>query len=268
MAQIRASRRHRSLTLLLGTCLTTACALPIAESLEARAQPPAPAGNSNPFAEPLRLIADARASYRTTRDYSCLFVKQERIRGQLQPENLITLQVRTQPFSVAMRWLKPHDLAGQEVCFVTGQNNGMMRVHAVGIRGVAGFVSVDPTDPRALEHSRHSVQEAGIGNLIERFGQRWEAESRWGRTEVRVAEFTYDRRRCTRVETIHRDNFGGQIPFYRSAIYFDKQNHLPIRVENYDWPRQGEDPRGVLAESYSYANLRVNLGVNEMAFNK
>jgi hypothetical protein len=262
MSRTRASRRLL-LPLLFVSALFLACGLP-----SASAQSPPTAGNANPFVLPLRLIADARASYQNTRDYSCLLVKQERIRGQIQPENLVSMQVRTQPFSVALRWLKPHDMAGQEVCYVAGQNKGMMRVHSVGIRGVAGFVSVDPNDPRALEHSRHSIVESGIGNLIERFAQRWEMESRWGRSEVRVAEFTYDRRRCDRVETIHRDNAGGQLPFYRSAVYFDKQTHLPIRVENYDWPKPGEDQRGVLAEVYSYANLRINQGVNEMAFNK
>jgi hypothetical protein len=231
---------------------------------QAPAAPPA----SNPFDVPLRYLAEAQQSYRGLRDYACLFVKQERLRGRLEPENIISMQVRTQPFSVYMRWLRPDDVSGQEALYVVGQNRGMLRVHSVGLRGAAGFVSLDPNDPRVLEHNRHPIVEAGIGNLIERLGQRWTAESRWNQTEVRTAEFRYDGKRCVRVELTHAANPSGQFPFRRSAVYFDLHTHLPIRIENYDWPKRGEDPRGVLAECYSYTSLRLNLGVHDGVFNR
>src|SRR5207302_10592553 len=212
---------------------------------------------------PLQLIGQARQSYQAIFDYTCLFVKREQIHGQMQAENLISMKVRTQPFSVYLRWLKPTELVGQEACYVAGRNNGYMRAHSTGLLGTVGFVSVDPNDPRCFEHSRHTITEAGIGNLIERFGKSWEIENQLGKTWVRTAEFEYDKRRCVRVETIHPDNSGKQFIFYRSVVYFDKQTSLPIRVENYDWPRQAGDPNGALVESYSYAGLRVNAGVPE-----
>jgi hypothetical protein len=216
---------------------------------------------------PLRLLGEARRSYQQTRDYTCLFIKKERLRGQLQPENVTTMKVRTQPFSVYMRWLKPAELAGQEVCYVAGRNNGMMRAHSTGVLGVVGFVSMDPRDPRALENSRHTITEAGIGSLIDRFEERWALENRLNKTWVRTAEYEYNKRRCLRVDTVHPDNSGKQFLFYRTILYFDKENHLPIRLENYDWPRAGGDPNGELAESYSYADLRLNVGVSDAAFN-
>ncbi len=226
---------------------------------------PAGQAQASPLDVPLTLIAEARQSYQNTSDYTCLFVKRERLRGQLQQENLIALKVKTQPFSIDLRWLRPQELAGQEACYVAGRNNGMMRVHTRGLLGAAGFVSLDPRDPRALENSRHSINEAGIGNLIERFGQRWEQEKRLGRTMVRVAEYDYDKRRCVRVETTHTDNPGRQFTFYQSVVYFDKQTHLPIRVENYDWPVTGSQAN--LAESYSYADLKLNVGLTDATFN-
>lgn len=239
-------------------------------ALGAQNQPPAAPPNavaSLPMDLPLQLIAEARRSYQEIKDYTCLFIKRERLRGQVQPENVIDMKVRTQPFSVYLRWLKPVPTAGQEVCYVAGRNNGMMRVHSSGILGSVGFVNMDPRDPRALETSRHSVTEAGIGNLIDRYGEAWELERRLNRTQVRIQEYEYNHRRCTRVETVHADSAGQQIPFYRSVVYFDKENHLPIRVENYDWPRQGPaDPTGGLVESYSYVNLRFNSGLNDAVF--
>ena len=215
---------------------------------------------------PLRLIGEARQSYQGIQDYSCLFIKREQLRGQVQPEHLIAMKVRTQPFSVYLRWLRPTPPAGQEACYVAGRNNGMMRVHSTCLFGAVGFVTMDPRDPRALETSRHSITEAGIGNLIDRYGQAWELETRLNRTQVRIQEYEYNSRRCMRVETVHVDNAGRQIPFYRSIVYFDKQNHLPIRVENYDWPRAGVDPAGMLVESYSFVDLHLNTGLNDAVF--
>jgi hypothetical protein len=231
-----------------------------------RAPAPQAVALANPLDEPLRLIAEARESYRGITDYTCLFVKRERLRNQMQPENLVSMKVRTQPFSVYLGWMKPKTMAGQEACYVTGRNDGMMRVHSTGLLGVAGFVSLDPRDPRALENSRHTITEAGIGNLIDRFSRGWDNESRMNKTQVRIAEYEYNKRRCTRVEMTHPEKDGKTILFYRSILYFDKENHLPIRVENYDWPKPGGDPNGTLVESYSFADLKLNVGLSDATF--
>jgi hypothetical protein len=165
-----------------------------------------------------------------------------------------------------MRWQAPASLSNQEACYVTGKNNGMLRARSPGFLGTVGFVSLDPHDPRCLENSRHAITEAGIGNLIERFGKGWQGESRLNLTQVRIAEYDYNKRRCTRVETIHPDKHGNYFSFYRSLVYFDKTTHLPIRVENYDWPRAGGDPNGTLVESYSYVDLRLNVGLPANTF--
>jgi hypothetical protein len=232
---------------------------------------PVPGSSVQPVANwpmdyPLRLIAEAKQSFQGVTDYSCLFVKRERIRGQLQAENLIDMKVRNQPFSVYLRWLGPQNLVGQEACYVAGANNGMLRVHSTGLAGAVGFISVEPTDPRVMQNNRHPITDAGIGRLIDKYGQRWEMERRLNKTQVRVGEFEYNQRRCMRVEAIHPDNSGGQFYSYRNLVYFDKATHLPIRVENYDWPKQGGPPGGELVESYSYANLRLNVGLGDDVF--
>src|SRR5438105_14581093 len=104
--------------------------------------------------QPLRLLTDARQIYQRVNDYTCTLIKQERVGGQLQPENVIAMKFRKQPFSVYMKWHGPRQFVGQEVCYVHGRNNSMMRVHASGILGVAGFVSIDPRDPKVMQHSR------------------------------------------------------------------------------------------------------------------
>jgi len=221
----------------------------------------------SPMDAPLRLIREAQQAYQNVRDYTCLLIKRERMNGRLPPQNVIEMKVRAQPFSVYLRWIEPRNEAGQEVCYVAGKNNGQMRVHPKGVLGsVAGFISLDPTDPRARQTSKRSITEAGIGNMIERFARAWEHERQLNlASQVQVAEYEYNRRRCTRVEILHPDNANGQFLYYRDIIYFDKETHLPIRLEFYDWPRQAGDP-GQLVEIYSFANMRINVGLGDDVF--
>jgi len=216
--------------------------------------------------EPLKLIAAAKKVYDgQVKDYSCLFIKKERINGRLQDDNVISMQVRKKPFSVYMLWFAPRESKGQEACYVEGKNGGQMRIHATGLRGAVGFVGIDPNDPRVQKNSRHSITEAGIGHLIELYGQRWQQEKEMGRTVVHIADYDYAKRKCVRVEMLHP--YDNRYPFYRSVVYFDKVTTLPIRVENYDWPRQGGTPGGDLLESYSYVQMRLNIGLGDDVFN-
>src|SRR5579883_2225546 len=228
-----------------------------------------PQQQASPMDEPVRLIHEAQQAYQNVRDYACLLIKRERINGVLpNADAVMEMKVRTQPFSVYLRFIQPRTEAGQEVCYVAGRNDGKMRVRPKGVLGsFAGFVSLDPNDPRARQTSKRSITEAGIGNMIERFARAWENERRQNlTTQVRVAEYEYNRRRCTRVETIHPDNGNGHFLYYRDVVYFDKETHLPIRLEFYDWPRQAGDS-GQLVEVYSFANMRLNVGLGDDVFN-
>jgi hypothetical protein len=229
-------------------------------------QTPAAAASVSPMDRPLQFVAQARQSYQQVRDYTCTMIKQERVNGQLQPENMIAMKFRNQPFSIYMKWSSPRESQGQEVCYVQGRNNNQMRVHASGFLGVAGFVSIDPRDPKVMQNSRHTIHEAGIGNLIERLGRSWEEDRRLGVTDARIAEYEYNKRRCTRVETFHTKRLP-QAYCWRSVVYFDKETKLPIRTETYDFPRQGGPREGDLLETFSYIDLRFNLGLTDAAFN-
>jgi len=222
---------------------------------------------NGPLDPALHYLYDARQAYQNVRDYTCLFIKRERVKGVLQPENVTTMKVHTNPFSVYMRWQAPRNLEGQEVCYVAGKNNGMMRVHSTGLLGIAGWVSIDPNDPRALENSRHTILEAGIGNLIDKYIQRWEQQRPAGKTQVKIAEYEFAKRRCIRIEAVCPDSKPGDCYSYRGIVYIDKELKLPIRSEAYDWPRQGGTPGGDLLEVFSYVDLKVNVGLGLNDFN-
>jgi hypothetical protein len=225
-------------------------------------------GAGSPLDEPLRLIAQAHEAMKGVRDYSCTLIKRERIKGQLQPNNVIIMKVRNNPFSVYMGWKAPEELVNQEICYIAHRHKNTMRAKSPGIIGVAGFITVDLDDPRAKENSNHSVAEAGIGKLIERMANDWGRDRQLGQTSSQIAEYEYNKRRCLRVETTHPARPMAPYFSYRTVIYFDKENHFPIRLELYDWPRAGGAPTGDLIEVYSYVDLRLNVGVRDEVFNQ
>jgi hypothetical protein len=219
---------------------------------------PAPAAPLDPA---LALIAEAQMQLQKVQDYTCTVRKQERVRGELLPEQILTMKVRNQPFGVNLYWQAPRSLQGQEVCYVAGQNRGMMRVHPVGIKGIFGFVSVDPNDPRAFKDNRHPVTSAGLGFLIDGCARQWELERRWNKTVVRIAEAEFDGRPCTWVETVHPDMSAGSFYACRCLLCLDKATHLPVHSSAYD-------AQGQLLESYSYLDIHLNVGLTDDAFNR
>ena len=103
--------------------------------------------------------------------------------------------------------------------------------------------------------------------MLTLYAMGWANEKKWNLTQVNVADYEYNKRRCVRVETTHPTNPDNRFWFYRNVLYFDKETKLPIRAECYQWPRKdGEQPE--LVEVYSYVNMKLNVGLSEEVFNK
>ena len=215
-----------------------------------------------------KLIADSQASFSRVTDYMGLFYRQERVNGQMQPEQTIQIRVRQQPFSVHMKWLGPQKLVGQEAYFVAGKNNNQVKAKAAGaLLSTLGFLSFDPTDPKIMASNRHPITEAGIGNLIERIAQGNEAERRLppDQSIVSFADYKFLNRPVTRMESAHRVN-NGQFYCHRTVVFIDKETRLPVRFEAYDWPRPDGPQNGDLLECYSFVDVKFNVGLNDSAF--
>lgn len=239
---------------LLTLCVSLAAAAP--------ARPQTPATHE----QAAQLIAEARTSFSRVRDYMGTLVKQERVNGQLLPEQFIDFHIRQQPFSVHLKFTAPKQFAGQEAFFVVGKNNNEMKAKGTGLAALAGFVSLPTNGPVAMKNSRHSITETGIGNLIETIARSYELERQAPTDQVKVtfADYAFQQRTCTRIEVTHLTNTG-QFYSYRIVIYIDKEMKLPVRFEAYDWPTAG-NPNGDLLECYSYINLKFNVGLTDAAF--
>jgi Protein of unknown function (DUF1571) len=230
-------------------------------------RPVAASAEQMSFDQPLAWMQEAKSNYAAVKDYTCMLVSQERIDGKLGDENIMQMKVKVQPFSVYLKWLGPAKDVGREVAYVQGKNNNKMRVKSKET-GILGFISIDPTDPRVLKTSRHTIRDAGIGHMIDETIKAWEIDRASGKAKVLPAlQAEYNKRECLKIEVVHLEK-NAQTPCYRTVIYLEKVSKLPIRLENYDWPRQGGPADGEKLEVFSYPNLQFNVGLTDAEFNK
>jgi hypothetical protein len=193
---------------------------------------------------------------RNIRDYSCTFVKRERVNGQLGEYQHILLKVMHQPFSVYMKFIQP--FPNREVVYVNGQNNSKMVVLDAGFTRVFGKINLDPNGQRAMDGQKHPITDVGIRNLCAKLAKMWEEEAKFTECTVTTsAGRKVEGRAATLVQVVHptqRANF----KFNYSRVYFDDELKIPIYFDAFAWPqKQGDKPE--LEECYSYAkNLKAN----------
>jgi hypothetical protein len=196
---------------------------------------------------------------RNIRDYSCTFVKQERIDGELGEPQHIFMRIRHEPFSVYMSFLKPFQ--GREVLWVAGQNNNEMVVREAGLKRMLGKMNLDPQGAVAMRGQKYPITRVGIRNLTAELIRQFEADSKYGECEVvhkADPEIKISGRSATMVQIVHpipRQNFRAHI----ARLFFDNELRIVIHYDAYMWPEQpgGRPP---LDESFTYTNLKINNG--------
>jgi hypothetical protein len=212
----------------------------------------------------MEMILRCRERYRNVEDYTCVFLKKERVDGVMTPLNILHMKARQKPHSVYFQFVQP--TKGREAIYVHGQNGGKAWVHDVGIgRLLAGTISLDPRSGRAMDGNRHPINEAGIGFLIETVIKGWEAEMRDGETKVTITPgILVDKRPCTLIVS-HHPTYNRAYQFHEVRVYIDHEHGLPVRFEAYDWPRR-PGTKGELLEEYTYTKLRLNSGLTDHDF--
>jgi hypothetical protein len=216
--------------------------------------------------EALRLIRDAKAKFADVKDYSCTYLRDEVIDGKTQSNHTL-LQIRHEPFSVGMEWVGPSSKKGRRMVWTKGKNGGKMTVK------VLLKLDLDPQESVKRKESRHTIDEAGLKNLIDRYHTSWEKEQQLGLTQIIVqnAQFTIklpDRDHhldCICVTSVHPPDSQKTFKFHIAKLFFDKKTGLPVRSENYDFPAPGQQ-HGPLAERYTYLDMQTNLGLTDEHF--
>lgn len=213
------------------------------------------------------LVRKARDAFTPVRDYRCIYLRDELI-DQTFTQNVMKLKIRHEPFSVYMEWLDPPSKKGRWAAFVTGKNKNRMTATLMGLKLV-----LDPQESIRRKESRHTINEAGLKILLDRY------EAAWSRLRPNdEVEVTIDTRKL-QVKLLGREyaqdchcvqlRYGEKLranEFQWVKVYFATDTGLPVRCENHAWP-VGSQTEGVLVERYTYLDLETNLGLQDRDFN-
>jgi hypothetical protein len=219
---------------------------------------------ADPIASAKAAVAACKARFETVRDYTCTFIKRERINGRLSAYEVMTMKARTSPSSVYFKFRQPN--AGREAIYVHGRNNGKAIVHDVGLgRLVAGTLHLDPGSRRAMDGNRHPITEAGIGFMIDTVLEGWHREMNPLDTVVTIRERVLVNKRPSTMIICSHPQRAPHFVFHEVRLYIDSELGLPLRFEAYDWPRrEGEAPP--LVEEYTYTDVQLNVGLSDHDF--
>ena len=197
-------------------------------------------------------------------DYSCLFSKIERIDGEMQEPQYISMKAMHNPFSVHMMFKKPKK--GQECLFVEGANDNKLKARAHGWRGtIAGVLNLDPNGSLAMDGQKYPITKAGVRNLTEELIKIMNNDRQFGECEVKhYPDVKLGDRPAVMIEAMHpvpRKEFR----FHKARIYVDKELKIPVRFEAYSWNKDAKG-KPELEELYMYSNVSINNGYSASYF--
>ncbi|MGI8978545.1 MAG: DUF1571 domain-containing protein [Pirellulaceae bacterium] len=244
---------------------------------------PEAAAGEHPLDPALRYAQDGLKRIQTDiNDYECLIVKRERIKGVLNEYEYMYAKIRNHkeadgkvvaPLSVYLNFQKPANIAGREVIWMEGANNGKLCAHEGGLLGRLPAFWLDPNGPLAMKGNLYPITEIGIENLIAKLIQRGTKEKNadpMGQatvvTTTKGAKLGTGaaKRPCTILQISHPVNAGG-FEFKLAQVFIDDEYNLPVRYVAYGWPEAGEKGDKIL-EEYNYTNLKFNIGLTDHDF--
>jgi hypothetical protein len=203
--------------------------------------------------------------------YQAILYKQERIDGELQPQEVAFVQVRHKPFSVHMFFLSPNK--GRECVYSDAPDGskGKMFARDCGLRRKFGVWELDPDGALAMKGQKYPITKLGVRNLTSELVTVASNDVNFGECEVTTSQTVIgpkdgEKRPVTVIEATHpvpRKNFR----FYKAQVFIDNELRVPIRYCAYLWPaKEGEAPP--LEESYTYLNLKIVNNFTDADFSK
>lgn len=221
--------------------------------------------------DPLALAKLAVERYqRNVRDYRCVFLKQERIKGELKPQEEIKVLYRDEPQSVFMQWQRNADDVKRALFidrkdFVNDDGEPVAKVEPAGVilRAFVSELTMPIHGDRARAASRRTIDEFGflstlrilekVNNLADRndeLSYKFEGE---GSVD--------GRRTLVFVRTLPAKARQGAYPDAKMVLHLDEEWLLPTAVYSY------EDAAGKrLLGSYILTKVELNPGLTDADF--
>jgi hypothetical protein len=202
------------------------------------AQPAGPP-ESNPAARMRFLYQRAASTYSSVDSYIVRLRRREEVNGKAKPEETLLVKFRKNPWSIYFKWLGPA-AQGREVLFVNGRfDNKLHTLLAAGdvpLMPAGRQMSFDPDSPLVRGSSRHSIREAGVGHLIEKFGRHLDSAEKPGSGYGTMRYLGYIKRpeyakECEAVEEMIPPGADALLPKGGRRLWvFDQASTFPVLV--------------------------------------
>lgn len=205
------------------------------------------------------LLKQCLAGYEArVRDYACTFIKQERLRGTLAPEQWIKAKFLGKPFSVAMEWIRNSPGAAR-MLYVQGKYDNMMLIQPAGLLVLVGTVKRRPDGPDAMKNTLRPVTRFGFANALRSLIDVYQAARRAGECTEQFGGYAKVAGRDCLALVRHLPAGGRSYPAWKTTTYIDLEYLLPTCIEALDWDKQ-------LISRYVYRDVKLNLGLKEADF--
>jgi len=228
------------------------------------------------MADVLDMAKAAREHLSTTLDdYTARFVKQELdSNGVIGPESEIQMKVQTRcrnesndaPMRVYLAFDAPQNLKGREVIWGADLFDGKMAVHEVGLILGLKTLWLDPTGYLAMQGQQYPVSEIGIMKLIDKLIERGEKDRDNPDISVKIStDHRLDDTPTHLIQIRRSKPSNEEDDFSLAEITLDPERQLILGYRAFGWPDEpGGDP--VLRESYTYHDVKTNVGLTEADF--
>ena len=166
------------------------------------------------------LYREAAERYAHVDSYIVRLTRREQLNGKDKPEEVLLFKFRKEPWSVYFKWLGTEG-KGREVVYVRGQYEN--KIHTLLTAGDIPLMpagrrfAVAPDNPFVLSSSRHPIEQAGVGTLIERFGK-WLHDADTGGHSLVTLRY---------LGSIQRPEFGGPCEAVEQTLPPGVDQHLP-----------------------------------------
>jgi outer membrane lipoprotein-sorting protein len=200
----------------------------------------------------LRVMEEA---YAQVNDYTCTLSKKEYIDGEYVVWNNVMYKFR-KPDCYYMKWTEGKS-SGQEVIYARRKYGNELKVHLGGFMNLMNF-SLDPEGSIAMRSSRHPITESDFGSTLRLIQKNVRRAGREKSATIEcLDEATVNGRKTRHYRAVFPEKKG----FINHVIsmYVDTGLNFPIKIEMYDWNDR-------LVESYTFADLKINVGLKDIDF--
>ncbi len=185
-------------------------------------------------------------------DFTCTFIKQERIDGVLKEPQEIETKFMAHPFSVAMHWTKNAPISDR-LLYVDGQNDNNLLLKPRGMLACLGTVKRRPDCPQVMANTLHPVTIFGFANTLDSLIKVYHLAAERGELQAEFLGYRDIAGRTT-LAICRQLPARCDYPAARTITYIDPRLMIPIAVEAWDWD-------GQLSARYIYKDVKVNVGL-------